>query len=180
MPEQAAGLGIAAGRMNTTLVRQAIETALTGALGEGTHVANITNPYVYFAPGVLDRIETSRGLRSAISEGIRNVPGVWRVYWADDIAAAPATDDSILTALRKSYVAGRSGDVAFIPLPYWVPQAAGVTHRSPHGYAQQVPVVFMGAGIKPGVYRAPATPSELPPTLDALTGVRRAHPMVAC
>ena len=175
MPEQAAALGIAAGRLSTTLVRQAIETALTPALGEGTHVANITSPYVYFAPGVLDRIETSRGLRSAISEGIRNVPGVWRVYWADEIAAAPATDDTILTALRKSYVAGRSGDVAFIPLPYWVPQAGGVTHGSPHGYDQQVPVVFMGAGIKPGVYNVSATPIDIAPTLAALTGLHLAH-----
>jgi arylsulfatase A-like enzyme len=58
--------------------------------------------------------------------------------------------------------------------------AAGTTHGSPHPDDQRVPLLFLGAGIKPGAYQDEATPADLAPTLAALAGLSmkaEGHPL---
>jgi hypothetical protein len=43
-----------------------------------------------------------------------------------------------------------------------------------------VPLLFLGAGVKPGKYARPATPADLAPTLAAIVGVSlkaEGHPL---
>jgi predicted AlkP superfamily pyrophosphatase or phosphodiesterase len=171
IPEQATALGLDAGRVSTTAIRQAVEGALTKILGAGTYVANITPPYVYFAPGVLDRIRAQPEAARAVERAIRSVPGIQQVHWADAIASAGSTDDVTLQAFRRSYFAGRSGDLAFVVKPNWIPQAAGTTHGTVHAYDTRVPLLLMGAGIRAGTYRIAASPADIAPTLASLVGV---------
>ena len=47
----------------------------------------------------------------------------------------------------------------------------GTTHGTAHPYDAHVPVLFYGAGIKPGTYEGPAAPIDIAPTLARLCGV---------
>ena len=72
---------------------------------------------------------------------------------------------------RRSYYAGRSGDLAYVLKPYWLAQSTGTTHGSPYDYDRRVPVMLMGAGIRGGEYLTAATPADIAPTLAWLTGI---------
>ena len=175
IPEQAAALGMNAGRFTSGEVRRVLQSVLTSAFGEGTYVAHVSSPNISFAPGVIARIEAQPDLKQMIASALLAIPGASRVYWGSDIAAPAATDDPILGSLRMSYYPGRSGDLALVPRPYWIMQADGTTHGSPYEFDRRVPVVLMGAGIKPGRYLSAATPADLVPTLAWLTGITLAH-----
>lgn len=59
--------------------------------------------------------------------------------------------------------------------PYWIGQANGTTHGTVYDYDRRVPVLFAGAGIKPGRYMVPASPADIAPTLAYLAGITMAH-----
>jgi hypothetical protein len=108
-----------------------------------------------------------------------SVPGVGGIYWSDDIQNSPLSQDRIRAAVKTSFLAGRSGDLYFVPKPYWLvegtkpanPGATGTGHGGPYNYDQHVPVLLMGFGIQPGEYFREVTPADIAPTLAALTGV---------
>ncbi len=174
-PEHSAAAGLDAGRTSSGAVRQAIQGALTAAFGEGTYVANAGVPNVVLAPGVLDRVLGQPDAKRAVEAAVLAVPGIGGIYWAPQLADRTTTDDEILRALRLSYVPGRSGDLNVVLRPYWLASGSGTSHGTPYKYDQQVPVVFMGAGIQRGRYLTPASPVDIAPTLGALTGVRMAR-----
>ena len=45
------------------------------------------------------------------------------------------------------------------------------THGSSHSYDREVPLIFMGTGITPGISNEPARTIDLAPTLAILSGV---------
>ncbi|MEZ5319895.1 MAG: alkaline phosphatase family protein [Vicinamibacterales bacterium] len=170
LPEQAAALGRDGGRLSTTELRQAAERALDDTLGDGTWVANATSPFLYFTPGTADRVRRSPRARDAVTTALLRTQGVWRVYWADELAQ-PDPSDALAMSLARSFVADRSGDVAVVTRPGWIPQSTGTTHGSPHDYDIRVPVILYGAGVSQGSYATPATPADLAPTLAHVAGI---------
>jgi hypothetical protein len=169
LPEQAVSVtGNPGGRVNLNTIGLAANIALAAQFGRRPYVASVSGTYVYFLPGVLERIQALPAAMAAVQAGVRGVAGVERVYWSQDLAAKTPTDDPVLTALRRSYFAGRSGDLAFLPRPNWVVATAGTTHGSAQPYDRQVPVFFLGAGIKAGRYTAPVSPADVAPTLASL------------
>ena len=48
---------------------------------------------------------------------------------------------------------------------------SGTTHGTPYDYDSHVPIIFMGAGIKPGKYLKAASPNDIAPTLANLLDV---------
>ena len=128
-------------------------------------------PNVYLAPGVLARVLSTAGAREAINTSLVAIEGVARIYWADELGSLVATDDPILRAARLSYMPGRSGDMMLIFDPQWMAQSTGTTHGTPYLFDQRVPLIFAGAGIKPGRHLVSATPADLAPTLAHLVGL---------
>lgn len=169
LPEQAAALtGNPGGRVNLNTIGLAVDIALGAQFGRRPYVASVSGTYVYLLPGVLDRVRASPAAMAAVEAGVRGVAGIERVYWSQDLGARTPTSDEVLTAMRRSYFPGRSGDLAFLPRPNWVVAAAGTTHGSAQPYDVQVPVLFTGSGIKTGRYTTPASPADVAPTLAAL------------
>ncbi len=64
----------------------------------------------------------------------------------------------------------RSGDVLFVSKPFHVVSdyPRGTNHGTPYSYDVQVPVVFAGRGVKPGLYLREIDPVDVAPTLSAL------------
>ena len=100
------------------------------------------------------------------------MPGIARVFRAEELRDPASAQDDIQRAAALSYFPGRSGDVILVPKPGWIFSVSGTTHGSASPDDQRVPLMFLGAGVKPGTYDEPATPADLAPTLAAICGVR--------
>ena len=65
--------------------------------------------------------------------------------------------------------------MVLVPKPGWIfvndGSPDGTTHGTPHPYDIHVPVLFYGAGIRPGQYEDDAAPIDIAPTLARITGV---------
>ena len=175
IPEQTTAEGKPAGRVRLDDFRKRIEAALA-PLGPGQHVARIEYADIYFANGVYDRLTRDAALMSAVTKAILDTPGVVKVFRAEELAANTPTDDPDLQAARLSYSAGRSGDMMNILAPNYIHVTATQTSATTHGtrqpYDARVPVIFMGAGIRPGTYPGAATPADVAPTLASFCGIR--------
>jgi hypothetical protein len=110
---------------------------------------------------------------------IRSVPGVADVVTGAGLArrrdaalGAGLADGPAGDAVR-SYYPGRGGDLYYFLEPYWLvtDRPTGTGHGSMWRYDQQVPLLWLGPGIRPGTYRGPADVADLAPTLAAMLGL---------
>jgi predicted AlkP superfamily pyrophosphatase or phosphodiesterase len=166
-----AGGGGVTGRVTAANVANAVEAALDKHFGRGHYVEALAVPYLYFVPGVLERIRANPSAVQAVEAAVVGVRGIAKSYWTADIAATTDTSDPTLIGLRRSYYAGRSGDLAIVYERNWT-GATGANHGSPQDYDRRVPLAFLGAGITSGQHAVAASPVDIVPTLSAITGVR--------
>ena len=165
------GGGGVPGRVTAATVANAVEAALDKQFGRGHYVEALSTPYLYFVPGVLDRVRANRSAMQAVEAALLGVRGMAKLYWSAEIAAATPTTDATLIGLRRSYYPGRAGDLAFVYERNWTSQT-GTNHGSPQDYDTRVPLALFGAGIAPGQHTVAASPADIVPTLSVLTGVR--------
>ena len=161
----------AMGRLNTGMMATAIEALLDKQYGRGSYVEAFYGGYVYFRPGVLERVRKDPALMKAIETSALGIRGVAKVYWSADLMATTPTDDPILVAMRKSYMPGRSGDFTFVPERNWV-AGTGSNHGTPYDYDTRVPVIFYGAGIAPGQYTTSSSPADIVPTIASMVRIK--------
>jgi predicted AlkP superfamily pyrophosphatase or phosphodiesterase len=99
------------------------------------------------------------------------VRGVLRVDRVANLARDTVSDD----AVRRWYhmLPPDHPAAAVVTLrPYWYWQGVPyTTHGSPHDSDAGVPIIFAGAGIKPGRYSRRALVVDIAPTLAAVIGV---------
>lgn len=178
IPEDMQAIGADAGRLHLPEVQARIEKALESLSYPKPAVARITGSDIYFAPGVYDRFRADGPAMNAVMEAIRSVPGVEAVYRAEELADRPATHNPLREAMADSFYAARSGDLFIVPKPYWLMDSRpagepgrGTGHGTPWNYDQQVPLLLMGFGIRPGQYYEAATPADIAPTLAVLCGI---------
>jgi len=176
IPEQMRELGLDAGRLPDSQIAARVDSALEPFLGPGKHVARLAYTDLYFATGVLERIHATPGAYDAVVSAIGAAPGVERVLLGRDLPGLRGDADARVRAAALGYVPERSGDLIIVPRPYWPNSRRGTTHGTSNNYDQRVPVVLMGAGIRPGTYFAPATPADIAPTLAYLAGTGMSRP----
>jgi predicted AlkP superfamily pyrophosphatase or phosphodiesterase len=177
VPEQMAALGFDAARVSTPDLAARLEKALQPFLDGGKAIARVASGEVFFERGVADRLRASPDAMRAAVEAARAMPGIARVFTADQLASlAGRSSDEVASAAAAGFHPARSGDLLVIPRPYHqfagsAAPAAGTGHGSPYWYDRRVPIVLLGAGIAAGVYSAPATPADIAPTLAYLAGI---------
>ncbi len=178
LPEQSRADGVDAGRIALTQIQERLNAVLGKVLGPGSHVLTVQYSDIYLAPGVYARIRQRPEVIKDALDALRTVPGVLQAFASDDIsdrAQAARLPDPLRRAAALSYFAGRSGDFVFVPKPHWIAAATGTTHGSQNDYDQRVPVILLGARIKPGKYDRPVSPADLSPTLARLCGIQLPH-----
>ncbi len=179
IPEDLEKTGVDAGWLNLEEVKERAEKALEARGYAKPAVAEVGGSDVYFTPGTYDKLKGDSAAMHAVIEAIESVPGVARVYRAEELEDRPATDSPIRSAEAASFWKGRSGDLLIVPKPFWPwdysrpghPRQYGTTHGSPYYYDQRVPIFFMGFGIRAGVYYDAITPADIAPTLATLCGI---------
>ena len=165
------------GRIITEDMRDRIEETLInryGALKDGTYVSSVTFNYVYFAPGIFDRLRGDAATYAEVEKAILGAPGIERVLRSDRLS--DTSSDRMVRAAAFSHRPERSGDLIVVGKPNWYfsPRSDGsaTTHGTAHLYDRQVPVIVMGKGIKPGRYAQAASPADIAPTLAQVAGVK--------
>jgi predicted AlkP superfamily pyrophosphatase or phosphodiesterase len=169
VPEQVTG-----GRVASKAVSTALQNVLVPALGPGTHVLSSAYTNVYLDDPARKRLAKDRALRDAALNALRSVQGIENAFWGPDLATAAArtSSDLLQRAAALSHYPGRSGDIIIAPKENWLMSTAVTTHGSQYAYDQRVPVILVGASIKPGRYTAAATPADLMPTLAAVAKLK--------
>ena len=149
-----------------------VDQTLKAALGARKYLSAVVYTDLYFEPGVYADLLSKPQTLKAVIDVIKDVPGIARVLRGDQMPSLIASKDRLERAAALSYYPARSGDLIVVPKPNWIlSMAAGTTHGSANEYDQQVPVILMGAQVKPGVYTQAATPADIAPTLAAVCGL---------
>jgi predicted AlkP superfamily pyrophosphatase or phosphodiesterase len=170
IPEQTPG----GGRLASKQVLAAINAALEPFYGPGEYAVVTAYTEIYLAGGVANALRENPKARLAVLDALRALPGVTHAFTADELrsSGARASSDPVKRAAALSHLADRSGDIVIAPREHWILSTAATTHGTHHWYDQRVPVIFYGAGVRPGTYEAAATPADVAPTLAALARVR--------
>lgn len=164
------------GRVHSEDIRDRIEETLTtafGALQKGTYVDNATSGSVYFAPGVFDKLKAAPAVMASMEQAIRELPGVAQVLRTDQLSAT--SRDPIVRAAALSHHPERGGELFVVPREQWMIAARATqaaNHGTPYRYDTNVPLIFLGGGIKPVRSAAAVTPADLAPTLAQLAGLK--------
>jgi hypothetical protein len=166
IPEALKAEGGDAGRVLNTAVMKAAEAAMTAAHGRGPHVAVVEYTNVYLTKSARARAQQDPAFIAPLIAAIAKMPGVARVFPSAHLANLRTSKDPIERAAALSYHPDESGEVTVVLKPNWIgTNSSAATHGSYQWYDQHVPVIFMGARIKPGRYTTAASPADLAPTL---------------
>ncbi|MEZ5283424.1 MAG: alkaline phosphatase family protein [Vicinamibacterales bacterium] len=174
VPEARTAAGLEAGRLLIPEILKVANDVLVKALGPGQHVARVEYTQVYLTDDARGKVAGMPGVLDRVADALAALPGVERVLLSDGLEAHRDDEDPAVRAAALSHMAGRSGQLVVLPKDYWVvsgPGAGGTTHGTHHAYDQRVPLVFFGAGIKPGRYQDASTPADLAPTLASTIGL---------
>jgi hypothetical protein len=93
------------------------------------------------------------------------------VYTWDELAAATAAGGEFASRVQNGFHPSRSADLFIVVEPYYLFEKSGTSHGTPFNYDSHVPVVLMGAGIKPGRYHRRVSVNDIAPTLATLLEV---------
>ena len=160
------------------MIAAAVEAALKPLLGNGSFVEANAYTDLYLKKDAAEKLKSDPRVFRAIHDALIKVSGVARVLKGDDLASPSArtSNDPQVRAAALSYYPGRSGDIIIIPKENWLLAASVTTHGTLYPYDQRGPVLFYGAGIRPGAYNDPATPADIAATLASIVGVRLPSP----
>ena len=171
-PEAQAGRRMPGGRMPARILLDAVQAALSKKYGEGKWILSAADQALYLnldilAQKNLDRAEVDR----VAADAALGVAHVFRVYTREALMNGTVLDDPIGRRVMNGFYARRGADIYVLLEPYWMFAATGTTHGAPFSYDNHVPVIFMGAGIRPGAYFEAAAVTDIAPTLAAILEV---------
>jgi predicted AlkP superfamily pyrophosphatase or phosphodiesterase len=167
-PEDASGQAMGVRRVSWKGFGDKLESELqkiAPAPGRKWLAANVL-PNIYLDRALADemKVDWSDFLDKAAAAAAK-LDGVAEVYTSETYTVSPV--------VRRSYYAGRSGDLIVLPRPavLFTDYVAGTSHGTPHAYDTHVPVLFWGEGIKPGEYKDKAWVADIAPTLARVLGL---------
>ena len=119
----------------------------------------------------LDGERVKRALRDVLRDMKQH--GIADAWTNTEMLVADANASKIRQLMRVSWRSDRSGDVLIALRPGWIWMAGSnsTTHGQPVENDMHVPLMFWGAGVKPGLYDLDASPLDLARTIGAVFGV---------
>jgi len=156
------------GRIPSATFTHAVERALNTRYGEAAWVLSSAEGNVYLDQSLLaeKKLEPAE-VEQVASRALMAVPHVFRVYTRQQLLAGNASDPVGRRVLNGFY-ARRSADLEVLLEPYWLFSDTGTSHGTPFSYDTHIPVIFMGAGIRAGVYQQSIALNDVAPTLAAI------------
>lgn len=172
VPEVSEARRMPGGRLSEPALMKAMEDALAAKYGAGKWIVG----QVGVVPWLNTELIASKNLNEAevektAADAARKTPHVFRVYTREQLLTGQARQDPVTAAMSNGLYDGRSGDIFVIQEPGYLYESSGTSHGTPFNYDSHVPVIFMGAGIKPGHYYEKIAVNDIAPTLSAIVGV---------
>jgi predicted AlkP superfamily pyrophosphatase or phosphodiesterase len=169
-PEYWASVGVAAQRVDPGALSKGLTEALRTQFKTADLLATVEELDVYLGGKALVQGQVDgAAVRRAAALWLGQQPAVSVAVAKDDLATAPDMA-GLMEPLRRGYYPGRSGDVLYVVKPFHVISAheVGTNHGTPYAYDKQVPVIFAGRGVKPGLYVQEISTTDVAPTVAAL------------
>ncbi|HNU43202.1 MAG TPA: alkaline phosphatase family protein, partial [Cyclobacteriaceae bacterium] len=100
--------------------------------------------------------------------------GIAQVFTPTTLRQASPDEVGIRGKVVRGFHPKRCGDIAFVLEPGWYSWGGvtGSTHGSAYTYDTHIPVLFYGAGIKPGASTQFHTITDIAPTLSVLLKIK--------
>jgi len=172
LPETQATRRMPGGRYTASGLRKAVEAALTERFGSGDWIEFASDGNFWLNRAAIRSRSLSQSAVEEVAAGVlQALPDVFRVYTGSRIRSGQLVIDEVGRRVAASYFPNRSADVITIMAPYWIFSSSGTSHGTPFSYDTHLPLIFMGPGIKPGLYDQKASINDIAPTLATLLAV---------
>jgi predicted AlkP superfamily pyrophosphatase or phosphodiesterase len=144
-----------------------------------TIVEKVTTEQVYINQQAFEGDPRTTGIdllvaTELITKYLMSTDGIAQVYTTTTLRQASADEDGIRGKVVRGFHPKRNGDIAFVLEPGWYSWGGvtGSTHGSAYTYDTHIPIVFYGAGIKPGSSSQFHTITDIAPTLSVLLKIK--------
>jgi hypothetical protein len=156
------------GRIPSDTFTHAVERALNNRYGENQWILNSAEGNIYLDQSlIIEKKLDAAEVEQVASRALMTVPHVFRVYTRQQLLSGTASDPVSRRVLNGFYPR-RSPDLEVLLEPFWLFSEGGTSHGTPFGYDTHIPLIFMGAGIRAGVYQRPVALNDVAPTLAAI------------
>lgn len=167
--------GIDAGKINQEDMLAKLNSELDKKFGKidgGKWLIAYRSFNFYFAKEAAKKLkEKESDVYSFAKEWLSNQDGVAFVVTLLDYKNGILPPEMHSKQTTKSYIPGISGDILLIPRPGWYEASKNIAaHMTGYTYDRTVPMIFIGANFKPGVYAKPSKVVDLAPTLSFILG----------
>jgi predicted AlkP superfamily pyrophosphatase or phosphodiesterase len=159
------------GRLDSAVMSQTIGNVLSTRFGKGDWF--LADGYGFFYLNYDTAKKNNADLadvRRLAVEIARGLPHIARAYSSDELlrGQSAALDDFEGRAVQAGFYGPRSADLVVVPEPYYMFYPQGTTHAAPFSYDTHVPLIFYGAGIRPGIHYESVAINDVAPTLAAI------------
>jgi predicted AlkP superfamily pyrophosphatase or phosphodiesterase len=170
IPEEWAAAGLPAARISASSLQQGLAKELQSKFNAPDLVAAMEEVSVYLNPkSIADHKLDAAAVRRAAAQWLARQPSIALAVPKDDLFTRDSSN-GLLSALQRGYYPERSGDVLFVVKPFQVltDEPSGTSHGTPYAYDTEVPLIFAGKGVRPGLYRQIVDPIDLAPTVASV------------
>jgi predicted AlkP superfamily pyrophosphatase or phosphodiesterase len=174
LPETNQARKMPGGRFVAPNIKKLVQEALEKRYGPGEWVKGNWDLAVFLNRELIaSKLLELPAVQQEAGRALSAMPGVFRVYTHDDVIHGRVLPDEVSRKVVNGFNIKRSPDVMFIPDPYWVVRLTdkGTSHATPFHYDTHVPVIFMGAGLRPGTYYQQVIVNDIAPTLAAILDI---------
>lgn len=176
MPERIHALSphVPAGRFEGAKLLAACESALDEEFGpladDGRWLLRDGSALLILPAALEEKKLAAPVVQAVVRDALLRIDFVQAAYTRDQLERGGVNDEPGRMMLR-SFNRARSGDVLFQAKPYYFSRASGSTHGTPYNYDTHVPLLWYGAGVKPGVRSGRVGVDDIAPTLARLLGL---------
>jgi predicted AlkP superfamily pyrophosphatase or phosphodiesterase len=149
-------------------VKQALATRFPGA---ESLVRNYLSPDFYLDEEAISRRHLNRAeVEATAIQALLATGLVAKVYTAEELRSSQPGSDPYLRLFQNAFFEPRSPQltVRLKEFVYLNAAVGGTGHGSAYEYDRHVPIVFMGNGVKAGLYKELCGPEDIAPTLGLM------------
>jgi arylsulfatase A-like enzyme len=167
-----------AGRVNLLPITSTLFASLRAAGVDSTGFAFEDGILALSADGLARAGLNPEAVARTFAEEVVKVPGVLRADRVRTLAQRDTTVDYVARRWLHMLPRDVQADVVVTLKPYWYwHDITYASHGTPHDYDARVPIIFYGAGIRPGRHTTRALVVDIAPTLALLVRVPPQEPL---
>lgn len=170
---------VPAGYFNSGEMRSGLTSYLHKFFPDKDLIETISNNQIIFNSDLFDTNPRNSGIdfliaSELISKYLMDLDGIAHVYTESVLRNASYDEGGVKGMVVRGYHPTRGGNVVYVLEQGWLSSGdkQGTSHGSPYTYDTHVPMLFYGAGIKPGssVRYHPVT--DIAPTISMLLRIK--------